>query len=217
MRPPDGIPRLFPHSGQRHAGLPTVRKQRGGPCDQGSGQAGQATSRRVKNERTGRIHMTGYGAPRMVDIMDSATRSRVMSRIRSTNTKPELVVRRLLHGMGFRYRLYARSLPGTPDLVFSKYRAVVFIHGCFWHGHDCPAFRFPGTRKSFWSAKINRNRERDRISEQALADTGWRVAAVWECALRGSNRIGGEVSAKRLAAWLRGSRKRFEIRGGGGK
>ena len=150
----------------------------------------------------------------MADIMDSATRSRVMSRIRSVNTRPELVVRHLLHRLGFRYRLHVRSLPGTPDLVLPKYRAVIFVHGCFWHGHDCPAFRLPGTRQDFWSAKIVRNRERAQVSEHALANAGWRIAVVWECALRGPSRIGDEASVKRLASWLRSSRKRCEIKGG---
>lgn len=111
-----------------------------------------------------------------------------MSRIRSRDTRPELQLRRALHAQGLRYRLHDRTLPGTPDLVFSSRRAVIFVHGCFWHGHDCPLGVTPGTRTAFWEDKIGRNRARDRASESALQNAGWRVLTVWECALRGRDR-----------------------------
>ena len=149
----------------------------------------------------------------MADIMDRATRSRVMSRIRSGNTKPEMAVRRLLHGAGFRYRLQVKSLPGRPDIVLPKHHALVFVHGCFWHGHDCPAFRLPSSRRKFWKEKIRRNRERDTLAECLLREGGWRVALVWECALRGRGQIASALLERRLTAWLHGSRKRLEIRG----
>ena len=94
----------------------------------------------------------------MPDIVDSATRSRMMAGIRSTNTRPELAIRKALHAAGFRYRLHPRDVPGKPDMAFARYRAAVFVNGCFWHGHDCPLFRLPDTRREFWSAKIERNR-----------------------------------------------------------
>lgn len=147
----------------------------------------------------------------MTDIVDRATRSRMMRGIRSRNTRPEILVRYLLHRRGFRYRLCVRELPGKPDIVLPKYRAVIFIHGCFWHGHDCPAFRLPQTRPEFWRGKIARNRENDRKAAAALLAAGWRVATVWECALRGAGRD-TEAVADRLAHWLRGNQTTWEER-----
>ena len=103
-----------------------------------------------------------------------------MAGIRGRNTKPELVIRSVLHRRGFRFRLYRRDLPGKPDLVFPKHRAVIFIHGCFWHGHGCHLFRWPKTREDFWREKIGSNMARDRRQFSALRDAGWRVATIWE-------------------------------------
>jgi DNA mismatch endonuclease Vsr len=136
-----------------------------------------------------------------MDIVDKKTRSRMMSGIRSKNTKPELLVRRLLHKRGFRYRLHDSRLPGKPDLVFPKYGAVIFIHGCFWHGHQCRFFRLPGTRTDFWKNKISGNRKRDRKTRNMLSGLDWRIAIVWECALRGSGADPQDV-IDRLAEWL---------------
>ncbi|MCG7357653.1 very short patch repair endonuclease [Roseomonas mucosa] len=117
-----------------------------------------------------------------------------MSRIRGRDTKPELLLRRGLHRRGFRYRLYRRDLPGRPDLVFPARRAVVFVHGCFWHGHGCPMCKAPTTRPEFWASKINANRARDSAAVARLGEAGWRVLLVWECALRGPARLPqGEV------------------------
>lgn len=109
-----------------------------------------------------------------------------MSRIRARDTKPEIAIRRGLHALGLRYRLHDRKLPGTPDLVFSGRQAVVFVHGCFWHGHDCPLGVRPRSNAAFWDTKIARNQERDRGAVEELAKRGWRIAVVWECALRGT-------------------------------
>ncbi|WP_118183820.1 very short patch repair endonuclease [Paraburkholderia phosphatilytica] len=147
----------------------------------------------------------------MVDVVDAATRSRMMSGIRGRNTKPELLIRSLLHRRGFRFRLDARDLPGRPDIVLPRYRAVVFVHGCFWHGHDCPLFKWPRTRPEFWHAKIERNRANDLKAVTALREQGWRVGIVWECALRGANRD-IEGLAQRLVDWLKGDDARFEAR-----
>jgi len=106
-----------------------------------------------------------------------------MSRIRSQNTKPEMLVRRFLHARGFRFRLHARDLPGRPDLVLPKYRAVVFVEGCFWHGHSCQKGRVPGTNSDFWQAKVAANQARDKRNQRALRRDGWRVIRVWECQL----------------------------------
>jgi len=151
----------------------------------------------------------------LADIVDTKTRSRIMSRIRSRDTGPERLLRSCLHAMGFRYRLCDRRFPGSPDLVFPKYRAVVFIHGCFWHGHDCELFREPKTNSAFWLAKIAANRRRDRRATNSLLDSGWRVATVWECSLRGKPpQEAGRVAA-RLASWLRSAdgARTLEIRG----
>jgi len=147
----------------------------------------------------------------MADVVDAATRSRMMSGIRGRNTKPEILVRSLLHREGFRFRLHVRELPGKPDIVLPKYRAVIFVHGCFWHGHDCPLYRLPGTRPDFWRNKIDRNRASDRRAREALLAAGWRVAVVWECALRGAGTDPGQVG-QRLAVWLRGNQPETEIR-----
>ncbi|MCL1999904.1 MAG: very short patch repair endonuclease [Planctomycetes bacterium] len=149
----------------------------------------------------------------MADTMDRVTRSRVMGAICSSNTTPEIMVRRLLYKAGFRFRLHAKNLPGSPDIVLPKYGAVVFVHGCFWHGHDCPSFRLPKTRKMFWQNKIEKNQARDGLAATTLRRDGWRVAVVWECALRGRGRIRPERMEKRLSAWVRGAKKRLEISG----
>jgi DNA mismatch endonuclease, patch repair protein len=124
----------------------------------------------------------------MVDVLTPTQRSFNMSRIRGRDTKPELVLRRGLHARGFRFRLHRRDLPGRPDLIFPSRRAVIFVHGCFWHGHDCPMCRLPATRADFWQAKIEGNRVRDQNAVRALAAIGWRILIVWECALRGPAR-----------------------------
>jgi len=144
-----------------------------------------------------------------MDIVDQITRSRMMSGIRGKNTKPELVVRRGLHARGFRYRLHQRKLPGNPDIVLSRFGAVVFIHGCFWHGHDCKYFKEPGTHLKFWRTKIERNRNNDRKSHAALTAAGWRVGTVWECALRADP----AAAVQRLTEWIRSDDRRCEIRG----
>ncbi|RQY17976.1 very short patch repair endonuclease [Burkholderia stagnalis] len=148
----------------------------------------------------------------MVDVVDSATRSRMMSGIRGRNTKPEILVRSLLHRLGFRFRLHVRELPGKPDIVLPRYHAVIFVHGCFWHGHDCHLFKWPSTRPDFWRAKIGRNQSNDEKARDALLAAGWRVGVVWECALRGSNKS-AEGVAQSLADWLRGDAPFLEQRG----
>ena len=148
----------------------------------------------------------------MVDVVDSATRSRMMSGIRGRNTRPEVLIRSLLHRRGFRFRLHARDLPGKPDIVLPRYRAVVFVHGCFWHGHDCPLFRWPATRPEFWREKIRKNRANDQKARQALLTSGWRVGIVWECAVRGTGKD-IEGAAQSLANWLRSSAPFIEERG----
>lgn len=120
-----------------------------------------------------------------MDIINPERRSALMSRIKGKDTKIELEVRRGLHALGFRYRLGGAALPGRPDIVLPKYRTVVFVHGCFWHGHDCHLFRLPKTRTEFWKAKIDANRARDQRTITQLEELCWHVETLWECQLRG--------------------------------
>jgi DNA mismatch endonuclease (patch repair protein) len=123
----------------------------------------------------------------MADVFTPEKRSEVMSRIRSRDTKPELALRSMLHGLGYRFTVNGpknRSLPGKPDIVLPKYRTVIFVHGCFWHGHEnCRVARIPGSRTEWWAAKIGGNRIRDIRNEKTLLKLGWHVVTVWECAL----------------------------------
>jgi DNA mismatch endonuclease (patch repair protein) len=123
-----------------------------------------------------------------MDIVDKKTRSRMMSGIRNRNTKPEILIRHALYAKGFRYRLHDRKLPGKPDIVLNKFKAVIFVHGCFWHGHDCHLFKVPSTRTSFWLDKIEENRVRDKRSLNELSKSGWRACVVWECIVKGKNK-----------------------------
>ena len=144
----------------------------------------------------------------MPDVVDQATRSRMMAGIGGRNTRPELVLRRALHSRGLRYRLHDRKLPGTPDLVFRQFGAVCFVHGCFWHRHaGCPRARTPATRPEFWQRKFDVNTERDQRNSSRLLQAGWRVAIIWECALRKGSEPG---IALQLEQWLRGTEREFE-------
>jgi len=136
------------------------------------------------------------------DIVSSGVRSRMMSGIKGKNTKPEKTVRSSLHRLGFRFRVHRMDLPGKPDIVFPKYRAVIFVHGCFWHGHDCHLFKWPKTRREFWRNKISSNAVRDSRNLSVLADKGWRVATIWECAIKGRTCRTTNAIAERCAAWL---------------
>lgn len=147
----------------------------------------------------------------MADLVDAATRSRMMSGIRGQNTKPEILVRSLLHRDGFRFRLHVCGLPGKPDIVLPRYHAAVFVHGCFWHGHNCSLFKWPRTRPEFWKEKIARNQANDLKARDALVSSSWRVGIVWECALRGAGKDLEDVAA-RLGKWLRSDQPTIEVR-----
>jgi DNA mismatch endonuclease (patch repair protein) len=140
----------------------------------------------------------------MTDVHSVAARSRNMAAIRGQDTKPELILRRALFAKGFRYRLHDRKLPGRPDLVLPKYHAVIFVHGCFFHGHECPTFRWPATREQFWRQKIEGNRVRDEKVARTLREAGWRVLTVWECMLRGRGKLPPDDVAARVEKWLSG-------------
>lgn len=135
----------------------------------------------------------------------------MMSGIRCANTKPEIHIRSLIHRQGFRFRLHVRDLPGVPDIVLLRFRAVIFVHGCFWHGHDCHLFKMPSTRREFWDSKIVRNRENDQRVVEALHLRGWRVATVWECTIKGRSKLDDNMLAERLAVWLRHGHNDLEL------
>lgn len=148
----------------------------------------------------------------MADIVDAATRSRMMSGIRRRDTKLEIAVRKALHARGFRYRVDARRLPGCPDIVLPKWRAVIFVHGCFWHAHDCGLCRIPSTRPEFWREKLRANAERDRRNEASLLDAGWRVATIWECTLRGKGAEALMRAVDRIERWIKSDEQTVELR-----
>ncbi len=136
-----------------------------------------------------------------------------MQAIRRADTKPEMILRKGLHALGFRFRLQSRDLPGRPDLVLPKHRVAVFANGCFWHGHGCDLFRWPATREAFWRDKIGGNMQRDARNLVALEAMGWRIAIVWECALKGRGRLVPGEAVARLAAWISAGGQRCEISG----
>ncbi|MGJ3523606.1 very short patch repair endonuclease [Nitratidesulfovibrio sp. D1] len=139
----------------------------------------------------------------MADVLTPEQRRLNMSRIHGRDTRPELLIRRGLHKMGFRFRLHRRDLPGSPDVVFTGYRTCLFVHGCFWHGHDCVLFKLPATRTEFWQKKIENNRMRDAAAITALLHEGWRVVVIWECALKGPGRIPLEMLLSRCSGFLK--------------
>ncbi len=136
----------------------------------------------------------------MVDVVDRATRSRMMANIRGRDTKPEIMVRRMLHRKGFRFLLHDKRLPGRPDIVLPKHRAAIFVHGCFWHRHKgCPFCTTPATRPTFWKDKFESNVARDAKHIELLIASGWRVATIWECALKGSD---PKEWSEQLIGWI---------------
>jgi|SRR5208282_1287820 len=149
----------------------------------------------------------------MTDVLSPTQRSYCMSRIRGKNTKPERQIRQGLFALGFRYRLHQRNLPGCPDLALSKYRAVIFVHGCLWHGHECELFHWPRTNPLFWRKKIAHNRHNDEGNLAKLRSAGWRTLVVWECALRGKHRMNEQRLIRKVAGWLLSRKGRGEILG----
>jgi len=149
----------------------------------------------------------------VADVVAPAARSRMMSRIRGKNTSPELLLRKELHREGFRYRLHVKGLPGNPDIVLPKYRAAIFVNGCFWHMHDCHLFKWPSTRREFWRKKLEGNARRDCDNEQKLLNGGWRVLKVWECAMKGRAKLPLADLVAETSSWLRSDAQTGEVRG----
>jgi len=130
----------------------------------------------------------------MVDTLTVAERSRIMGRVRSKDTKPEMLVRRLTHGLGYRYRLHDKKLPGCPDLVFRVRRKVIFVHGCFWHRHrNCALARLPKSRRDFWTPKLNANRKRDERNLRELMNAGWSALVIWECEIADTDALARRI------------------------
>lgn len=134
----------------------------------------------------------------MADTVDPAKRSEVMRRVRSSDTRPEIVVRRIAHRLGYRFRLHRKDLPGTPDLVFPSRRKIIFVHGCFWHQHpdpNCKGARKPKSNQEYWLPKLQRNVERDRQARSALENAGWSVLEIWECETRRPTELKGKITS----------------------
>jgi DNA mismatch endonuclease (patch repair protein) len=130
-----------------------------------------------------------------MDTLTPAERSERMSRVRSVDTKPEMTVRRLVHRMGFRYRLHNRKLPGNPDLVFARLGKIIFVHGCFWHRHGtCKNTRWPKSKLDFWKPKLEQNQRRDLASQKALRKAGWKLLIVWECQLKDQDKLAEKIN-----------------------
>jgi len=136
-----------------------------------------------------------------------------MSAIKSCNTKPEQHIRKALHRKGYRFSLNSSKLPGKPDIVLSKYKAVLFVHGCFWHCHNCHMFKWPRTRKEFWDQKIERNVQNDKKKQEELLNSGWRVGVIWECAVKGKKRLTIESIMEDTIDWLHSGLTYFQIEG----
>lgn len=149
----------------------------------------------------------------MADIHDTETRRKNMRAVKHKNTKPELLLRRLLHANGFRYGLHNKNLPGKPDLHLAKYNAAVFVHGCFWHHHDCPKAKLPQTNTAFWRDKIMKNVARDEQNVNQLIERNKRVLIVWECALTGKHKTDAHTIITLCKAWLVSDSMMYEIEG----
>jgi DNA mismatch endonuclease (patch repair protein) len=147
------------------------------------------------------------------DVVTSEVRSRMMAGIKGQNTNPEMIIRKGLYARGFRFRLHEKKLPGKPDLVFSKYKAVIFVDGCFWHGHECHLFKWPKSRQDFWRKKIMGNVERDNKVRDKIENLGWRHLTVWECAIKGRDRIDPKYLLDSISDWLIKSSNNSQIAG----
>lgn len=148
----------------------------------------------------------------MTDRVDSATRSRMMAAVKSRDTKPELLIRSILHQKGFRFRLHVKDLPGKPDIVLPKYRSVILINGCFWHGHEnCRFFKIPSTRTEFWEEKIHKNKINDSKAIAKLLAENWRVCVIWQCKIRESKKNLTEL-ADIISSFITGKEKFLELR-----
>ena len=151
----------------------------------------------------------------MADIVKKEKRSKMMSNIKGKNTKPEMLVRKSLFEIGYRYRLHNNKIPGKPDIMLPKYKVVILVNVCFWHRHDCHLFKLPKTRTEFWKEKLRSNEERDTVNFQKLLDLGYRIATVWECSLKGKLKLPLDKITKNLDSFIQSSDKTISIHGSG--
>lgn len=149
----------------------------------------------------------------MADVVDKATRSRMMAGIKGKDTKPEILIRSELHRRGFRFRKNVKDLPGKPDIVLPKYKAVIMVNGCFWHGHECHLFKWPSTRPDFWREKIEGNKKRDEYNLYILKRNGWRTCIVWECAMKGRSSKEDSELLDILQEWLLSDASNLDVEG----
>jgi len=147
----------------------------------------------------------------MIDVHSPTQRSKNMAAIGGKNTKPEITIRKALHRQGFRYRIHYSSLPGKPDLVFPKYKAVIQINGCFWHKHECHLFKWPSSNSDFWQEKIEGNCVRDARNQKELEAQGWKTLVVWECSLKGKRKLPLGNIIQLIADWIRNGTESHEI------
>lgn len=148
----------------------------------------------------------------MADVVSAAVRSRMMSGIKGKNSRPEIMIRRILFAKGYRFRLHRLDLPGKPDIVMQGRKIAIFVHGCFWHAHEgCKYFKMPKTRPEFWTEKLQSNVERDQKSVAKLMDMGWRVLCIWECATR--NHATVDSLGENISLWIAGDKRFAEIAG----
>lgn len=149
----------------------------------------------------------------MTDIFNKEARCQIMSAVRAKNTKPELIARKLIHSMGFRFRLHRKDLPGCPDIVLPKHRKVIIVNGCFWHCHNCDLFKWPKSNVEFWKDKLTKNRKRDKLNIQALIAGGWQVVILWECAIKGKSRLPIDQLGEKLQKAILEQSSLIEIQG----
>lgn len=147
----------------------------------------------------------------MTDVVSSTKRSWMMSRITGKDTRPEMIIRSGLHRRGYRFRLHRKDLPGKPDIVLPKYNALIFVNGCFWHGHQCHLFKMPSSRRDFWRTKIQKNCERDQQNYKRSLAEGWRLLVVWECAIKGRKRLSVLEIIGEIERWLHSNKSEGEI------
>ena len=149
----------------------------------------------------------------MFDVHPPHVRSKNMAAIKSSDTRLELLIRKSLHKKGYRYTLNNSKLPGKPDIVLPKHNAALFIHGCFWHCHECALFKWPKTKREFWHEKLTKNKKNDAKNQNELNLQGWRIGIIWECSVRGSCRIPQERLVEIIILWLESEQRRFEVQG----
>lgn len=149
----------------------------------------------------------------MADVVTSEKRSQMMAGIGGKNTRPELVIRKALHALGFRYRLHDSKFPGNPDLVLPRYKAVIFVNGCFWHCHNCHLFHWPATRPEFWRDKITGNAKRDHDNLALIRERGWKALTIWECAIKGKAKLPLNEVIEIASEWIVRGSGNLEIKG----